>query len=88
MAKEVTVLFLSGAVVPLALFPEPVRRVLEWLPFQAIYHTPVRLLIDPSLAGPDILLFFVRQLAWLGVFILLSRLFYQAALRRVVVNGG
>jgi ABC-2 type transport system permease protein len=87
-AKEVTVLFLSGAVVPLALFPEPLRRVLEWLPFQAIYYTPVRLLIDPSLGPLDVLFFFGRQLAWLLLFFLLSRLFFLAALRRVVVNGG
>jgi ABC-2 type transport system permease protein len=87
-AKEVTVLFLSGAAVPLAFFPPAVRRVLEWLPFQAVYNTPVRLLTDPTLAGGDVLAFFLKQAAWLLVFYALGRVFFSAALRRVVVNGG
>jgi ABC-2 type transport system permease protein len=87
-AKEVTVLFLSGAAVPLAFFPAGIRRVLEWLPFQAVYNTPVRLLTDPTLGGGDILAFFLKQAAWLLFFYLLGRILFSAALRRVVVNGG
>jgi ABC-2 type transport system permease protein len=87
-AKEVTVLFLSGAVVPLAFFPERVQAVLEWLPFQAIYYTPVRLLIDPSLGAQEILWFFLKQVIWLLFFFGLGRLLFRTALRSVVVNGG
>ncbi len=87
-AKEVTILFLSGATVPLAFFPPGIRGVLEWLPFQAVYNTPVRLLTDPTLAGGDVLLFFLKQAFWLLAFYALGRLFFSAALRRVVVNGG
>jgi len=87
-AKEMTILFLSGAAVPLAFFPAKIRAVLEWLPFQAIYNTPVRLLTDPTLGVGDVLVFFLKQIAWLLVFYLLGRLFFSAALRKVVVNGG
>jgi ABC-2 type transport system permease protein len=87
-AKEVTVLFLSGAVVPLAFFPDRIRVVLEWLPFQAIYYTPVRLLIDPSLGASEIAWFFLKQVVWLLCFFGLGRLLFRAALRSVVVNGG
>jgi ABC-2 type transport system permease protein len=87
-AKEMTVLFLSGAVVPLAFFPSGIRQVLEWLPFQAVYNTPVRLLIDPTLGPQEIVVFFLKQIAWLLVFSLLGRLFYSIALRKLVVNGG
>ncbi len=87
-AKEVTVMFLSGAAVPLAFFPDAFRRVLEWLPFQAIYNTPVRLLIDPTLTGPEMLLFFLKQAGWLILLWLLARLLFKIALRKLTVNGG
>jgi ABC-2 type transport system permease protein len=86
--KQTTVMFLSGAIVPLPFFPSGMRRVLEWLPFQALYNTPARLLTDGSLGTAETLMFFLKQAAWLLVFYLLVRLLFSAALKRVVVNGG
>ncbi len=88
LTKETIVTFLSGAIVPLAFFPANVRTVLEWLPFQALYNTPVRLLVDPALGAGDVLFFFMRQIAWLFVFYALARLLFAAALKKIVVNGG
>jgi ABC-2 type transport system permease protein len=88
MAKDTIVLFLSGAVVPLAFFPEGVRRVLNWLPFQALYNTPVRLLIDNSLGTGDVAILFLKQAGWLILFYLIVRIFFSKALKRLVVNGG
>jgi len=87
-AKEVLVLFCAGAVIPLPFFPPSLRQILEWLPFQAIYATPIQILSAPPLEPNELLSFFLRQLGWLVVFILLTRFFFNLAVRRIVVNGG
>lgn len=88
IAKETTVMALSGALVPLAFFPPGARAVLEWLPFQALYNAPVRILADPSLGIADIGFLFIKQGFWLLAVFLLARLCFGAALRRLAVNGG
>jgi ABC-type uncharacterized transport system permease subunit len=87
-AKETTIMVLSGALVPLAFYPPGVRGVLEWLPFQALYTTPARILADGSAGVSEALPFLLRQAAWLIVFYLLTRLLFSVGLKRLVVNGG
>jgi ABC-2 type transport system permease protein len=86
--KEIIVLFCSGALIPLAFFPAGVKAVLDWLPFQAIYTTPVILLINPDLAWSDIGWLLLRQLAWLTLLFGCTRLALRASVRRIIVNGG
>lgn len=86
--KEIIVLFCSGALIPLAFFPAGVKAVLDWLPFQAIYTTPVSLLINPALDPAAIGWLLLKQLAWLAVLFGCTRLALNASLRRIIVNGG
>jgi ABC-2 type transport system permease protein len=88
MTKEVIVLSLSGAMVPIGFFPEGFQRVLEWLPFQAIYNLPLKALLDgsPTLGGAAALI--GTQVAWAIVLLALSRLFFRRASRVLTVNGG
>lgn len=86
--KEAIILLLSGAVIPLQFFPEGLRAVVEKLPFQAIYHIPLKILIDGTLSGTDYLLLIVEQLVWLVVVVVISRLFFRVASRVITVNGG
>ena len=88
MAKDTTVLVLSGALVPLAFYPAGIRRVLEWLPFQALYNTPARILADGAAGVSEALPFLLRQAAWLLLVYLLVRLLFSAGLRKLVINGG
>lgn len=88
MTKEVVVLLLSGALIPFAFFPPGIKDVLSWLPFQAIYNVPLRLLLEPGLGAPEILALLGTQLAWVAALILLSRLAFRRASRALTVNGG
>jgi ABC-2 type transport system permease protein len=88
ITKEIVVLFCSGAIIPLAFFPEGIRAVLDWLPFQAIYTTPVTLLITPGLPLDQVGWLLLKQLGWLVIIFAATRLAYGASMRRMVVNGG
>jgi ABC-2 type transport system permease protein len=87
-AKDTAILVLSGALVPLPFYPAGVRSVLEWLPFQALYNAPARILADGSAGLAEALPFLVRQAAWAALLFVLARLLLAAGLRKLVVNGG
>jgi ABC-2 type transport system permease protein len=78
---------LSGQIIPLTFFPGIFGRILFALPFAAIYSTP--LLIYVGIIPPSQwMASFAVQLVWLGVFAALSSLVWNAASRKVVIQGG
>ena len=86
--KETVVMLLAGAVIPLPFFPEDIRKVIELLPFQAIYNLPLKILIDKSLTACDYGLILLQQLFWLVVLFIISRLCFKKASKAITVNGG
>ena len=78
---------LGGQVVPLIFFPGVLQKVVLALPFAAVYSTPLLIYvgqIPPSRYAAALLL----QTGWFAAFALLSWLIWNAAQRRVVVQGG
>lgn len=86
--KEVVVLLLSGAAVPLAFFPERLRTIVNCLPFQSIYNTPLQILTDSALTPEVVAKMMAQQILWAIVMIFLSRLFWKHAQKIITVNGG
>jgi viologen exporter family transport system permease protein len=86
--KEIIVTVFSGALIPLQFFPAAMQKVLFWLPFQAIYHTPIMMLTKPDQGLEIFLPMMVVQLAWaVGLFIA-ARLFYNQAIKVLRIAGG
>lgn len=86
--KQVTVLLLSGATIPLAFFPEPLKSIVYYLPFQSIYNAPLSLLLDSSPEIGTVITTLGIQLFWCVVMTLLGKLFWKTSLRQITVNGG
>ena len=88
ITKEIVVTIFSGALIPLQFFPDAIQRVLYWLPFQAIYHTPLMMITRPaqSLAvfAPELAV----QLAWAILLFFLARLFFNQAIKVLRIAGG
>lgn len=77
-------LFLSGLMAPLEVFPPAVRQVARWTPFPWIIHFPARLLAGgegPSAGG------FAALLAWLAFLLPLTLLLWRAGVRRYAAMG-
>jgi ABC-2 type transport system permease protein len=86
--KEIIVTVFSGALIPLQFFPDAMQRILFWLPFQAIYHTPLMMLTRPS-QGLDVFLPMIAvQLAWVAILFMLGRHFYNQAVKVLRIAGG
>lgn len=86
--KQVIVALLSGAAIPLAFFPGPLRTFVHFLPFQAIYNTPLQILTDETLVGSAYLDMLGSQMFWMVVMIILSRYFWKISQKMITVNGG
>lgn len=86
--KEVIVLLLSGASIPLAFFPEAFQNIVYKLPFHAIYNTPLTLLIDNTLSTGARVEMLLVQLFWVVVVGLITTGFLRLSTRRLLVNGG
>lgn len=86
--KQVIVLLLSGATIPIAFFPEPLKTIVYYLPFQSIYNAPLSILLDGSPQPHTVLVTLGTQILWCVVMMILSKLFWKVSLRQITVNGG
>ena len=86
--KQVVVLLLSGASIPIAFFPEPLKTIAYCLPFQSVYNAPLTLLINNNMALKSVIETLGVQLIWCIIMIVLSKLFWKISLRKITVNGG
>ena len=88
MTKEIIVTVFSGALIPLQFFPEAIQKVLFWLPFQAIYHTPLMMMTKPDLGLGVFLPMLFIQVTWAVILFVLGRLFYNQAIKVLRIAGG
>lgn len=83
-----TLLFLlGGEAAPVAVLPEGIRAWAEALPFRAMMGFPAEIATG-QLSGRSLVGGYVWQLVWLLVFGWLSRVVWQAGVRRYTVVGG
>jgi ABC-2 type transport system permease protein len=77
---------LGGLFLPLELFPESLRRAVQWLPFQFITYAPARAFVkfDPEF----VLRAALGQIAYVALFAAVVLLAWRQAQRRMVVHGG
>lgn len=79
--------FFTGALVPLWFFPMWLRQVAAVLPFQAQTFTPLSIYLG-RVPAQDIPFLLGVQVLWVVLLAVLVGLMWQAALRRVVIQGG
>jgi len=76
--------FFSGLLVPIAFFPGWLRTVAEWLPFRAIVMVPVEVFLGQRTPQSALLI----QAFWVVALWLLGQVVLNAAVRKLVVQGG
>ncbi|RPJ27834.1 MAG: hypothetical protein EHM33_06645 [Chloroflexi bacterium] len=88
ITKEIIITVLSGALIPLQFFPEAIQKILLWLPFQAIYYTPLTMVAQSTLGWETFLPMLGVQLFWVIALFALTRLFYNQAIKVLRISGG
>jgi ABC-2 type transport system permease protein len=78
---------LSGLLVPMALFPEPARKVMAFLPFQHIGYTPMLIYLGKVTyrqAGQALAV----QGVWIVALAAFGDWFWRVMARRITIHGG
>ena len=86
--KQMIVMLLSGATIPIAFFPNNLKTIVYYLPFQSIYNAPLSVLLDENLKTQTLMTIFGLQLFWCIVMTLFSRYFWKVSSKQITVNGG
>jgi ABC-2 type transport system permease protein len=87
VVKEAIVMLFGGAEIPLAFFPEPLKTIVSYMPFQAIYNAPMMQLLG-DFSTQKRLEMLIVQLFWAVVVYIASEAFWRRAVKVVTVNGG
>jgi ABC-2 type transport system permease protein len=82
----VAFLFFSGFAAPLALLPDPIRTIAEWLPFYRTLGFPVDLLLN-RLSLHQVLVGFGAQVAWLVIALVLMNVIWARGVRQYSAVG-
>jgi ABC-2 type transport system permease protein len=88
ITKEIILTVFSGALLPLQFFPDAVQKILLALPFQAIYHTPLMMVTRPNQGWETFGPMMIVQIFWVIALFLLTRLFYNQAIKVLRISGG
>lgn len=78
--------FLSGALLPLSIFPEGVKKIIDFTPFPYITYFPVRVFLMP-LPSHDYVNALVSIVLWIGILSFLIGLIWNKGLKRFTGNG-
>ncbi|OUP81255.1 ABC transporter permease [Lachnoclostridium sp. An169] len=79
--------FMTGAVIPLAFFPEWMNKILAISPFTYMQNIPLQIFCG-SIAGFEIIYSLFMQTIWVLIFILVGNILMQKAIKKVIVFGG
>jgi len=86
--KEIIITVFSGALIPLQFFPDAIQKVLFWLPFQAMFHTPITMITRPDQGWDVILSMLAVQLFWVVAMFIVAKTFYAQAVKVLRISGG
>jgi ABC-2 type transport system permease protein len=78
---------LSGVLVPISVFPEPLRRVSHFLPFEHIGYTPLMIYLG-KISWPEIGRALAIEAFWVVALLWSGSWFWRWMSRRITIHGG
>ncbi|MCR8633088.1 ABC transporter permease [Paenibacillus radicis (ex Xue et al. 2023)] len=87
LARAAITNLLSGALAPLAFFPDWLKSICLLLPFQGIVHIPASIYLGQASSLEAVRMVAV-QLVWGIVLWLLGKLLWSIAVKKVTIHGG
>jgi ABC-2 type transport system permease protein len=87
LTKQVVMGIMSGAIIPLYLFPDWLVNIANVLPFKAIFHIPLSIYIG-KITGIEILYSLGQQVLWIVILSALAASIWVISKKRLVIQGG
>lgn len=77
----------SGMIAPIALFPEFLQKITNFLPFQECIYTPIRIYFG-ELNYVQIGQSLLKQCIWIVILYVIAKIVFQKAIKNITINGG
>ena len=85
--KEVIVNFLSGMLIPIAFFPEWAAKIINYLPFVGVAQNPVLIYLG-KMGFKEAAFSLLMQVVWIVILEIFAHFFYNAAIKKITIQGG
>lgn len=85
--KRAILLFFTGSLIPVSLFPHWLQQVSFFLPFQSMVYVPVSIYTG-TISGVNAYIAIGEQIVWLAAAYLIVRFIWSKALKQVTIFGG
>ena len=85
--KNAVITILSGALLPIWFLPGFVARIITFTPFESIYFIPISLYLG-RLSSQQIIIGLAKQVGWVIALCAISQFISNAAMKKVVIQGG
>lgn len=85
--KKAIICIFAGTIAPINLFPEWFQVVANILPFQEVVYTPIYLYLGQIPIG-EIGGIIIKQIIWIAILYILTKVFFHQAVKKVTINGG
>lgn len=86
LKKSLVVIF-SGQIAPIEFFPEIIGKCIQMLPFIDFIYSPITTLLGMN-SWSAIGIILVRQVVWIAILYIASKLIYREAIKNVIIYGG
>jgi len=85
--KDVFIRVLSGIALPLWFMPKPLLKIIEYTPFDSIYHIPMQIYLG-QLGLAEIGSSMMKQIIWVAVLYGISVFMWHRGKEKIIMQGG
>ncbi len=85
--KRAIIHIFSGMIAPIALFPEFLQKIVNFLPFKECIYTPINIYFG-NLSTLEILQVIAKQCVWIAILYLIAKIIFKNAIKHITINGG
>ncbi len=86
LRKSVVSIF-SGIIAPITLFPQWFQVIANVLPFKDLVYTPINIWLG-NITMQEITFVIIKQIIWGIILYIISKLFFNHAVKNITINGG
>jgi len=77
----------TGMIAPIALFPEFLQKIANFLPFKECVYTPISIYFG-ELSHNEILHIVLKQCIWIVILYIIAKFIFKKAIKNITINGG
>lgn len=85
--QEAFIALFSGALIPIAFFPNWLKDITNLLPFQQMSYSPVSIYLG-IVEGTKVYDVLLAQFFWLIIMFIFAKVFFAFAIKKVTIQGG